>query len=405
MNKILINGDHVTVHDFDATEDKLPVGVYVLRFNMIQGYYLQKESETFKMPPKIYNYPKELITRWLTAWEHTPKNMGILLAGEKGSGKTITAQLLCNESKLPVILLTEPFTDEGFKQFISNPCFHNSIVFIDEFEKIYDQEGRRSENDSVQNLLSLMDGMYNTHLMFVLTTNTLDISTFLTNRPGRVKYKSEFGFLTPKDAVEIVQDRLVNMEHEKSVYTMLDNYGNCTMDIITKVIDDMNLFNEDAITVAKYMNLKQESRNYRVDLACPTLEMDPREADQWYRKNILMDGEVIDERIYLSKELKDAMRIQFITKFAKSDSDKDFENARRSFDSALGSDAYIYLEVEAKDVVRNDDGSYTVVKTHNFHNYNDFSVTGGNPVLEFIITLHPEKKYSAVTSTYGYAVL
>ena len=150
---------------------------------------------------------------------------------------------------MPVICINTPYTSDDFKEFLSSPVFKDCIIFIDEFEKVYVQD--EIENPaSVTHLLGLFDGAYDTRFMFILTSNSDQISEFISNRPGRIKYTTKYGYLTAKEAVEIVHDRLKYMEHEQSCYRMLDTYGDCTMDILTKVIDDMNLFNEDALTCA-----------------------------------------------------------------------------------------------------------------------------------------------------------
>lgn len=266
MHKIIRNGSTFHPTELDAVESSLPKGVYTIMFSEMKGYYLQKNQDEFSLPSKIYNRPDALIARWMKTWADTKKNMGILLSGIKGSGKTITAQLLCNTLNAPVICVTTPFVDEGFKQFMAHPCLQGSVVFIDEFEKIYDQNTEAASGNSITRLLTFMDGSYETHLLFVCTSNSDRISEFLMNRPGRIRYAEKYTYLTPAEAIEIVEDRLHNKEHAQSVYTLLDSYGNCTFDIVVAIIDDMNRFKEDALAVAKYMNLKRESTDYAITL-------------------------------------------------------------------------------------------------------------------------------------------
>ncbi len=63
-------------------------------------------------------------------------NMGVLLNGVKGTGKSVTAKLICNELKnfLPIIIVDKAY--EGLPQFISK-IQQEVIIFIDEFEKVF----------------------------------------------------------------------------------------------------------------------------------------------------------------------------------------------------------------------------------------------------------------------------
>lgn len=309
-DKIIKSGKEYRIREIDSVDEKLEPFVYVLKMVPFDGFVLEKTHDKFTLPSKMYNPDTETIERWLKAWEKSDKNLGIALGGEKGTGKTLTAQLLCNMAKMPVIMITEPFTDGHFKQFISNPLLKNCVVFIDEFEKIYDQRNEKS-NESITNLLSLFDGMYDTRILFVLTTNNPELNEFLMNRPGRIKYRKYYSFLTPDDAYEIVQDRLVNKEHEDSVYNLLNSFGNCTMDILTKVIDDMNTFNQDALTCAKYMNLEALKIDYSVKLVLKN-STTQFNAFQISDLDISDPDDYIDENLYFDQDTTDSIKEEIL---------------------------------------------------------------------------------------------
>lgn len=261
MIKIIQSGTDYHNSALDSVHTTLPVGVYSL-VQTIQGLHLTRKQDKFRLPKKIYNNPKDLIDRWLKSWANSRKNMGILLSGHKGTGKTITAQILCNMSNMPVITITSPYTNDGFIDYITNPVFKNTIIFIDEFEKVYDSEN----TNQIHSLLPLLDGAFDTRLLFVLTSNKEHIHDLLTDRPGRIRYRNKYDYLTSSDIIEIVDDLLINKAHMKSVYDAVDYLGKCTMDVVTKIIEDVNLFDESALECIKYMNVSPGKRKYSVYL-------------------------------------------------------------------------------------------------------------------------------------------
>lgn len=254
---IIKNGNKYSIVNFDATYDQLPKGNYILRFSPMDGYFLE-EKEAFSLPPKIYG-DHSIVSRWLRSWENnSAKNLGILLTGLKGAGKTITAQKFCIDSGLPVILISEEFYGSDFVNFLTKKEIGPAIVFIDEFEKIY------SHTENQFDLLSLMDGNFSTKLVFLLTVNAYRINDYLINRPNRIKYVKQYGDLDASIIEEVIEDMLVNKEHKASIYTFLKKVNMSTFDILTSLIKEMNLFQEDAIECGKHLNLRSEPRFYEV---------------------------------------------------------------------------------------------------------------------------------------------
>jgi hypothetical protein len=261
MSNIIQIGATYLIKDLTATHDKLPLGVYLTQYNDNTGEYSLVAKEQFKLPKKIYG-DYSIVKRWLKSWKHnSEKNMGILLSGTKGTGKTITAQKFCIEAKMPVIIVDSPHGGgyaKGFNNFISNPVFNNSIVFIDEFEKIYQGRDEQSE------LLGLLDGAFMTKLIFLLTVNENNLNDYLNNRLNRIKYHKAYGDLETEIVEEVIEDLLVNKEHKDSIYKFFKKVNMCTFDLLVNVIKEMNLFNEDAITCGAHLNLTIQEKIYAV---------------------------------------------------------------------------------------------------------------------------------------------
>ena len=241
--QVSVTSDHVSI------SDKLSPGVYTVKLNPMTGFYLE-QGEDFKLPKKLYGDFSD-IKYWTKSFEANERNVGILLCGLKGTGKTIEAKKFCIDSGKPVILVTESFMDNisHLISFLTTPEFRDSIIFIDEFEKIYPEQ-------SQQALLSLLDGVYNTKFAFILTVNHPNISEFLINRLGRIRYRKNYDSLDPKIVDEILVDYLINQDHKMSVHSFFFSIGICTYDLLMNLIGEMNLFNEDAIRCGSRLNVE-----------------------------------------------------------------------------------------------------------------------------------------------------
>ena len=238
------------------TVEVLSKGTYYVRFDPRMGYYLEQIKD-FKLPNKIYG-STEVVDRWLTSYRANQRNTGVILTGIKGSGKTLLSKKCAVDSGLPVIIIDKPYNDADFISFITNPELGDICVFIDEFEKVYNERG--SENA----ILTILDGAFNTHNLFIFTCNLMHTNEYLTNRPSRIRYRSHFESL-PEDIInEVIEDLLQHKEHADSIRTVLSAIGVVTFDLLITLIKEVDLFNEPANVIAPYLNIVAE--NIQVDV-------------------------------------------------------------------------------------------------------------------------------------------
>ena len=186
----------------------LPVGTYTIKKDM-QGLFLE-QIDDFTMPAKMYGNVVSQSGRILNTFEQRPATTGILLVGEKGSGKSLLAKNLCIEAarrNYPTIVVNAPFVGEEFNQLlqlIEQPC----IILFDEFEKTY-----RDNNDQ-EAILTLLDGIYSSKKLFIFTSNDkYRINEHMRNRPGRIFYMLEYEGLTKEFIEEYCNDVLINIAH------------------------------------------------------------------------------------------------------------------------------------------------------------------------------------------------
>jgi hypothetical protein len=258
--QIVQNGRVYQLADFTATSMKLQPSIYLIRYNEVKDYYYLVELELFKLPKKLYG-DFSVVDRYIKSFNDSSKNMGVLLSGEKGGGKTITAQLLCQKIQLPVFVLTQPFKGETFIDFITNPLWGKFVLFIDEFEKVYKKDDKEKNPEEI---LQLMDGNFQTRILFLLTVNEMRINEYMINRLGRIRYRKHFDSLEDSVIQEVIDDILINKDHSSSIYEFFDIINMSTFDLLINIITEMNRFNEDALTAGKYLNLEVSEGKYDV---------------------------------------------------------------------------------------------------------------------------------------------
>ena len=202
---------------------------------------LQKVADTFEFNFKIYELGCDEMLRTIKkTWESDvfvrgEKNLGVIFNGLKGTGKTLSAKLLCNALDLPVVIVQNPY--EGLVNFLQSLCFE-CIVFIDEAEKTF----KKGEDDDI--LLRLIDGVYNqTRKLYILTTNQLTLNDNLLGRPGRIRYRFEFSNLLPKAISDYLDDNLMQeyADQRRSILNLVDLLEISTIDILKALVDEVNI--------------------------------------------------------------------------------------------------------------------------------------------------------------------
>lgn len=273
-----VNGDFSTI-------DSLPLGVYNVGLSL-EGWYLEKYAEEFTFDYKIYGLETEFCEHVIKTFENTNGNLGIMLTGTKGTGKTVTAKLLANSFKLPIIIVKDMgANNQGMIEYFSSFNF-DSILFFDEFEKNF------SEKDST--ILQIMDGVYNIgyRKIFLLTTNQMTVNENLVGRPSRIRYVKKFGNLDLKTVKEYLDDNLKVKEAYQDLLNYIDTLSISTIDILKSIVNEVNIHGIDGLTRAKeFFNVSTLEYHYSVYYASLnyTIFMDPANRDKYSIKNFLRD--------------------------------------------------------------------------------------------------------------------
>jgi hypothetical protein len=228
-----------------------------------------------------------------------------MLTGEKGSGKTLLAKLLAvtaADSGVPTIVINEPWCGEGFNSFmqmIEQP----TVILFDEFEKVYDK-------DDQEKMLTLLDGVYPSKKLFVLTCNDKwRVDSHMRNRPGRIFYSLDFKGLEQDFIMEYCADNLDNVEHIASVCRVAAMFDQFNFDMLKALVEEMNRYKETASEAMRMLNAKPEfggDSKYKVSLQVKGLDIeeDKVEQDIW-TGNPLTNRVSIDYKVYEDKKDSD----------------------------------------------------------------------------------------------------
>ncbi len=231
--------------------DKLAPSNYIVKFHPEKGFYFEL-VDSFEISGKIYGGLTKFRDRIFNTFKDRENSTGVLLSGEKGSGKTLLGKMLAVHAAtqgIPCILVNEAFRGSAFNKFIQDieqPC----LIMFDEFEKVYD-------DDEQEEMLTLLDGVFQSKKMFVLTCNTkYKINLHMRNRPGRLFYLIEFDGLSTAAIREYCLDKLNDKSYIESICKLASIYHAFNFDMLKALVEDMNRYNESPQEALKILNAK-----------------------------------------------------------------------------------------------------------------------------------------------------
>jgi hypothetical protein len=264
---------------------------------MSERFYLE-QIEDFEIKGKVYGDTRKQSQRILNTFQDRTASTGVMLTGEKGSGKTLLAKMLAvtaADAGVPTIVINEPWCGEGFNAFmqmIEQP----TVILFDEFEKVYDK-------DDQEKMLTLLDGVYPSKKLFILTCNDKwRIDSHMRNRPGRIFYSLDFKGLEQDFIMEYCADNLDNADHITSVCRVAAMFDQFNFDMLKALVEEMNRYEESASEAMRMLNAKPEfggDSKYKVTLQIKGLDINPEliEQDVW-SGNPLTNRVSIDYKVF-----------------------------------------------------------------------------------------------------------
>lgn len=288
-----------------AHPEGLPKGIYEVKESMT-GYYLNRLGDSFVFNYKLYGINNEFIDHFVKTYNNTTGNLGVLFNGIKGTGKTVTAEELCNRIGLPVIIVKSCKEVNDMLKFLATQINFDCIFFFDEYEKEF------KESSSV---LSFMDGVHNSQYrkVFLLTTNELEINNNLLGRPSRIRYVRSFGNLPEETTLELLNDILIDKSAVEPVLDLIRQMQIITVDLVKALAQEVNIHGKDKIDlIRENFNLEFSNFTYMVEsieLKSELLKNSSNINEQLFNK-IIESREIVRQaagkpiKEYSDKELK-----------------------------------------------------------------------------------------------------
>ncbi len=294
-----INGENI------ALVNELPTGVFSLHYDEKSGISLIKEHDIV-LPDKIFGLVKERADIILNTYRsRKDKTTGVLLSGLKGTGKTLLANYICKESKLPIIKLNTLQSISIVIPFLKS-LINPYVLFIDEFEKkiVVDKSARGDFNDRINydyisTLLTFLDGDdFNQKLVLLTINNVYKMPQELLERPSRIFYHYNYGGLADSEIDEVISDYINNnyknsdkdtklIEIKKEI-SFASDFGLMTFDMLYALLEETCRYPKDTISgILNRLNVGLAENN----ISCKIY--------------LSVNGILYDTKLYRSIDMKD----------------------------------------------------------------------------------------------------
>ncbi len=185
-------------------------------------------EKTTKLMRELVELPLRFPELWTTTGVPTPK--GVLLHGPPGSGKTLIANALVEETGAHVVVINGPeimARKGGESEANLRQAFEEavekapSIIFMDELDSIApkrDEAQGETEKRVVSQLLTLMDSLKSdSNVMVIAATNRPNVIESALRRPGRFDRELEIAMPDEDGRHEILKIKTKDMQLDVDV--------------------------------------------------------------------------------------------------------------------------------------------------------------------------------------------
>lgn len=219
--------------------DLTPGMVYNIKVDRYTDAISLEESAGLSLPSKVYCTPRDehFMEKVINSYNLSENGFtGVMLAGLKGSGKTVMAKMIANNSGLPIINIDKNIRPYILRNLVSMLGDTSVCFLFDELDKVLEDY-----DDSV--LLQVLDGSdtKGKHMILFTCNDNNEISEYLIDRCSRIRYWREFDEMSPSLIMEVLNDKLNDKKEVKSLTDFIkDNFEVCSFDNIASFVKEAN---------------------------------------------------------------------------------------------------------------------------------------------------------------------
>lgn len=248
-NEFIKIGEQIIAKPKGADYDLIPGKVYDLNWSRWEDSPIFKENGELNLPKKIYStktddiFKKRIITYFNKANTNTT---GVMLAGTKGTGKTVMAKILAKESGLPIIVVNPDYPEgkliKFFKSFTTPVC-----ILFDEVEK----------NFKTECMLDFLDGVEKTaQKLVIMTCNDLSqVSQYMQDRCSRIRYLRRYSPDENAAFLPMLADDFGIKNKEEVVKFCKENIKLLSMDNIVSFMSEVKMLEDEDISLQEIINI------------------------------------------------------------------------------------------------------------------------------------------------------
>lgn len=257
MNDFIKNGDKIVNKPAGLDYELISGKIYDLLWDAWDGYTYLKENGNFNLPKKIYEIEGDtkFMDRVLAYYnsDTNNSNLGILLSGTKGTGKTMLAKRIAIKSNLPVVVVDTSYPLKKISSFFKKINTSVCIIF-DEIEK-------NEFNWPSTSLLEFLDGVQSTgkNIIIMTSNDTDELNDNLFDRCSRIRYWRKYNATLNENLIKtLIKDKQIKevdallstiskfkVQSFDNINCFLDEYKLCLElnkdTTIEEIINEMNI--------------------------------------------------------------------------------------------------------------------------------------------------------------------
>jgi len=252
----------IDVMELIGGNKKLPPRLYNVVFNpMTKKLEIVPAAEPkFRLPERIYGKAPDYASHFWEAYEKSTGNLGVILTGEKGTGKTELGNLISNmgiDKGYPVLNIYEiPYNSlTDLIDLLEN--IGEAVVFFDEFGKNFSYRDQ-------EKLLPVLSRTTGGRKFYIFTDNSYHaLNPFIRSRPGRARYHLDFKRLEEDVVKEYAKDKNVSKKFYNDLLKFYRKASRFTFDYLKALVEEHLLFpDKDFEDLIKFMNIDELKVNY-----------------------------------------------------------------------------------------------------------------------------------------------